>query len=335
MPTRRNVLLNLAALAAAVPVARVSAAESLAPSAPVACRAGRADLARLQSAMAQGRFIAYHPTGISFWNGKPTHASDDSLRADLAALRPWFDGLITYSSTNGAERVADIAAELGYRAVVLGVWDPVDPIEIGNALAAFHRRPDLVVGLSLGNEIALSHRGTWGDIANAIHRVRAQAPGLPLTTTEPFSQFLDDPDASSTLAAMDFMLVNIHPIFQTWFRSAEPFNWAEFVVKITALLSGKYCGPILVKETGVPTGPSESGFSSSMQRAFYRQLETQLKPGPSRAFAYFSAFDLPWHAYDASRIPGQAHPEEAYWGFFTGARAPKPVVADLARLSRS
>ena len=29
-------------------------------------------------------------------------------------------------------------------------------------------------------------------------------------------------------------------------------------------------------------------------------------------------------------MPGDHHPEEAYWGFFTGKRAPKPIMADLA-----
>ena len=306
---------------------------SAASSAPAAlCRADKADLAPLCAAMAHGRFVAYHPTGIAFWYGKPTVASDDSIRTDLATLRPYFDGLITYSASNGAERVPDIAAELGFRAVIQGVWDPASREEIGNALAVAKRHPGLVVGLSLGNEVVLSGRGTWGDLGYALRRVRKYAGRLPLTTTESFATFMDNPDARSTMAHMDFMMVNVHPIFENWFRRAQPVNWADFVVKATDLLAGRYCGPILVKETGVPTGPLSSGYTGTMQRAFYRALEGQMKPGSDRAFAYFSAFDLPWHAYDASFTPGGHHPEEAFWGLFTDKRAPKPVVADLARL---
>lgn len=327
MQTRRTLLslLSVGAAAAAAPRAMAAVPASL-------CRAGAADLGPLRTAMAKGRFIAYHPTSIAFWYGKPTRASEASIRADLAALRPWFDGLITYSANNGAERVPDIAAELGFRAVVLGVWNPDDAAEIANALAARDRHPKLVVGLSLGNEVVLSRRGTWGDLAYALRRVRKLAPHLPLTATEPFDEFLNDEDARSTLSAMDFMTVNIHPIFQSWFRNAQPPHWADFVVKAADLLAAKYCGPILVKETGVPTGPADLGYSSAMQRAFYRALEAQMKPGPARAFAYFSAFDLPWHAYDASPIPGNYHPEEAYWGLFTDARKPKPVLGGLPRL---
>lgn len=299
---------------------------------PTLCHSEKVNLLPLRAAMAHGRFVAYHPTGIAFWYGKPTVASDDSIRRDLATLRPYFDGLITYSATHGAERVPDIAAELGFRAVLQGVWDPASRHEVGNALAAWKRHPGLIVGLSLGNEVVLSGRGTWGDLGYALRRVRKFSGNLPLTTTETFAGFLDDAEAHSTLAQMDFMMVNIHPIFEDWFRRAQPVNWADFVVKATNLLAGKYCGPILVKETGVPTGPLSSGYSGSMQRAFYRALEAQMKPRANQAFAYFSAFDLPWHAYDASFMPGGPHPEEAYWGLFTHKREPKPVMAGLARL---
>jgi exo-beta-1,3-glucanase (GH17 family) len=330
MPSRRDILLTLAGMAAAAPTG------ALASQAPqplsAACHGGKADLFPLREAMAKGRFIAYHPTAISFWYGKPTRASEASIEADLKALRPWFDGLITYSSTNGAEHVVDVAAKLGYRAVIQGVWDPVDLHEVENAVAAYKRHPKLVAGLSLGNEVVLSKRGTWGDLAYGMGRVRRLAPELPITATETFSEFLDDPDSHSTLSAMDFMMVNVHPIFQTWFRQAQPFNWAQFVVRVTDLLSKAYCGPIIIKETGVPTGPVSAGFTSAMQRDFYRQLEAQMPPSAARAFAYFSAFDLPWHAFDSSPTGGNDHPEEAYWGFFTEARAPKPIIGDLRRL---
>ncbi len=329
MQTRRSHLISLAGLAGLTPLA---ARAALAASPAAVCHQSRAHLAPLQAAMAKGRFIAYHPTEIAFWYGKPTRATKAGITADLKALRPWFDGLITYSAGHGAEHVADAAAELGFRAVIQGVWDPADPDEIGRALAAYHRHPKLVVGLSLGNEVVLSHRGSWGDLAYGLRRLRKHAPHLPLTTSEAFSQFLDTDDARSTLAAMDFMMVNIHPIFESWFARAQPANWSEFVVRITDLLAKKYCGPILVKETGVPTGPHSMGYSSAKQRAFYRALEARMKPSPSRAFAYFSAFDLPWHAYDASPNPGDNHPEEAYWGFFTGKRVPKPILSDLTRL---
>lgn len=324
-------MVSLAGLATVVP-----ARAALSATPPALCRTRNADLGPLRRAMAHGRFVAYHPTGIAFWYGKSTRASDDSIRADLATLRPWFDGLITYSAAHGAERVPHIAAELGFRAMIQGVWDPANHHEIGNALAAWRRHPGLIVGLSLGNEVVLSRRGAWGDLAYALRRVRRFSGHLPVTTTETFATFMNDPDASSTLAQMDFMMVNVHPIFESWFWRAQPVNWAGFVVNATDLLAKTYCGPILVKETGVPTGPLASGYSVTMQRAFYRELEAQMKPRADRAFSYFSAFDLPWHAYDANfATRGTPQLEEAYWGLFTDRRKPKPVMAELARLQRA
>ncbi len=292
---------------------------------------GRLD--RLRDLMANGRTIAYQPTSLQVVAGHLTRADDASIREDLRVLRPSFDGLVTYGARNGAERIPDIAAELGFRAVVVGVWDPLDVEEVDNALAAAARQPRLVVGISLGNELIFGRRAGWGELRAALDRVRAQAPGLPLATTEPFAQFLDEVAAEPVLAAMDFMLVNVHPIFEGWFQQAGAANWAEFVVRVTGRLQQRFCGPILVKETGVPTGPVELGYTEERQRAFYRALEAALPAGRALAFAYFSAFDAPWRVHDVHPVPG-SHPEEAFWGLFTADRRPKAVVAGLPALRR-
>src|SRR5271168_4867242 len=180
-------------------------------------RAAPSNTALLQRVMARGRFIAYQPTRLRAVNGVLSHADDASIRADLEVLRPWFDGLITYGAQNGNERVPDIAARLGFHAVVVGVWDPADKNEVGNALDAWRRNPKLVAGLSLGNEIVFGKRGTWGSLHAQLEAVRAEAPGLPLAIAEPFAEYTDFPEAKPVLAATDFMLANIHPVFEPWF----------------------------------------------------------------------------------------------------------------------
>jgi exo-beta-1,3-glucanase (GH17 family) len=289
--------------------------------------------ARLQQVMAGGRFVAYQPTALKAINGSLTMADEAGIRADLAVLRPWFDGLITYGAKSGNERVPDVAASLGYRAVVMGVWDPSDANETGNAIAAWRRHPEIVAGLSLGNEIVFGGRGNWRDLRAHLGALRAQAPALPLTVSEPFAEYLDHPEARAVLAATDFLLVNIHPVFEPWFRSATADNWTDFVVRVVGRLEAIYPRPILVKETGVPTGPAQAGFTPQMQRAFYDLLARRLKPTRRCAFSWFSAFDEPWRTGDFNPVPG-AHPEEAFWGLFTEDRRPKPVMADLPKLAR-
>lgn len=287
-------------------------------------------LARLEVAMATARFVTYNPTGLKVIDGNITPASAESIRADLVALRPYFDGLITYSARDGNEHVADIAQELGYKAVVIGLWTPADPEEVRNAIRAVKAHPKLVVGISLGNEIVFGKRGTWANLQSYLSLMRSRIPDVPLTVAEPFAQFLEG-DADDVRDQLDFMLVNIHPIFEKWFATAGPDNWADFVVKVTDKLSGAYCGPILIKETGLPTGPLNMGYDAEKQAAFWRALEAQFKPSHARAFSYFSAFDAPWRTGDFNPVAG-VHPEEAFWGLFTESRAPKPAVQGLKKL---
>src|SRR5438309_857911 len=116
--TRRLILTGSAAAIASAALARVVAPR----------------VARLRHAMLRNRFVSYQPTAIAAFDGKLTRANDASIRADLQTLRPWFDGLVTYSALNGAERVADIAAGLDFRAMIVGVWDIFNHEEIQNAV---------------------------------------------------------------------------------------------------------------------------------------------------------------------------------------------------------
>src|SRR5215475_12848217 len=95
--------------------------------------------------------VAYPPTSLQVVNGQPTTADRSSIRSDLKVLRAHFDGLITYTATHGAEAIPGIAASLGYRAVIIGIYDPFDDAELDAALEAARHYPQGVVGISLGN----------------------------------------------------------------------------------------------------------------------------------------------------------------------------------------
>jgi exo-beta-1,3-glucanase (GH17 family) len=289
-------------------------------------------LERLRAALAQGRFVAYEPTSLTVTDGRVSDATPAGIRADLALLRAHFDSLVTYDAIHGAQQIAPIAAALKYRALIIGVWNPFDPQELDAVLAAAQRFPQLVVGVSLGNEMIFSHRSDLQHLTALIQRVRGQAPQLPLATSEPFHIY-ETESAVPLLASLDFLLVNVHPVFQPWFRSATDETAAQFVVNVTSQLAVRYCGPLLVKETGMPTAPSAEGFSTARQASFYAQLRRVLPPQRQRAFAYFAAFDAPWRAQDATGVPGP-HPSEAFWGLFDAQRRPKPAIDQLPGLEQ-
>jgi exo-beta-1,3-glucanase (GH17 family) len=287
-------------------------------------------LARLGAVMAHGRFVTYQPTSLKVVNGQISPARPEAIRADLALLRKHFDALITYNALHGDEAIPAIAQELGYRALIVGVWDPGDATEVDAAAAAALRFPRLVLGIALGNETLFAHRSDPRQLMSALTRLRAHVPGVALTTSEPFHVY-GEPENAALLAALDFLLPNVHPVFQPWFRDAPEKNDAQFVVNVLAELAALSCGPVLVKETGEPSAPAQSGYSEARQAAFYRELRAQLKPSATRAVAYFAAFDAPWREYDATPTPG-AHAEEAHWGLYDAERRPKLAARELPAL---
>ena len=301
---------------------------------PVCARrdAAAPGLESLSAAMQHGRFVAYSPTAIKVIAGHPTRADGASIRADLAVLRPRFDSLVTYGALNGAESIPEFADALDFRALVIGIWNPFDDTEVAAALAAAARYPRLVVGISVGNELLFAKRRPSAALVRRIEEIRTRLPRLPLATTEPFHVFYGA-EARGLLGELDFLLVNVHPVFQPWFRNAPDANAAAFVTGVVEELSRAYCGPILVKETGVPTAPDYKGFSDARQASFYRELRQRFAPTGQRAFAYFTAFDAPWRVADEQASPG-VHPEEAHWGLYEEGRKPKPVVREIPELVR-
>jgi exo-beta-1,3-glucanase (GH17 family) len=323
----RLTLFLMLALASAVVSCRADAQAQCAHNAAAAPA-----LARLQDALAHGRFVAYQPTSLSVVDGHVTDATPEGIRTDLTRLRPKFDSLITYDAIHGLQELAPIAGSLKFRALIIGIWNPFDPGEVQAALDAVRRFPKLVVGVSLGNEMVFSRRTDLAKLTAIVARVRSQAPQLPLSTTEPFHIYQTDA-AAPLLGSVDFLMVNVHPVFQPWFRSAPDENAAQFVVNVTGQLAQRYCGPVLVKETGEPTAPAAEGFSTTRQASFYSQLRRLLPPDRRRAFAYFAAFDAPWRAQDATGVPGP-HPSEAYWGLLDSQRHPKAAMDQLPPLEQ-
>lgn len=285
----------------------------------------------LREVMATGRFIAYQPTAIRIYDGRPAQADEASIEADLRVLRSRFDGLITYGSSNGAERVADVAARLGFRAVIPGIWSFDDAREVANALAAAERHPGLVTAVCLGNERIFARERTFDFVATRLRELHERAPRLALTTAEPFHLFVT-PEARPLLAELDFLLANVHPVFQPWFAQATAADAARFVVNVVDELARAFCGPVLVKETGVPTAPAERGFNPERQAAFYAELRRQFPPSRDRAFAWFSAFDAAWRVHDAHPGETEPQPQEGSWGLWTEDRRPKPAVAGIPTL---
>jgi exo-beta-1,3-glucanase (GH17 family) len=287
-------------------------------------RGAQQRLGLLRDLMASGRFITYEPTSLVVVNGKVQPASEQGIRQDLAALRPRFDGLVTYGAIHGLEALPAIAESLGFRALLVGVWDPDDAQELDAALAAARAHPKLVLGIVLGNEIVFRRSSSMQGLALRLHALHMRAPTLLLAASEPFHLF-NAGDATGVLAESDVLLPNIHPIYQSWFKPGNGERQAaEFVRNVVGDLRRLYCGPVLVKETGEPSGPASGGYSAANQALFWQALRDTLPASRDAAFSYFAAYDLPWRAQDGGLE------SEAHWGLLDAQRHDKQSLRELA-----
>jgi exo-beta-1,3-glucanase (GH17 family) len=286
-----------------------------------AAAAAEADLAWLRDV----RFMAYTPSEFRVSQGKPIAASLASMAQDLRALRPYVDGLITYATASGVENVVGLAQEAGYRAVIIGIWSPTDSREVNSAIALAQQYPRLVRAIAVGNEGLYWKRYTWREVRGTIQRIRQQVPQLAVTTSEPLVSYLGTPTRVGC-EEQDFLLPNIHPVFETWFRPQAVEQASEFVMDITERLYALCRKFVLVKETGLPSAPQNAGYSQAAQRDFWQTLLKAMQAQPTASVALFEAFDAPWKVDEIARDTAHRDEREGAWGWFTRERNPKAVV---------
>src|SRR5262249_7853905 len=144
--------------------------------------------------------------------------SEDSLRADLQTLRSvGFDGLITYGANLDA--IPRLAETVGFKAVLLGVWDPKSKEELTKAREA--ARQEIVLGLIGGNEGLTFHRYDFDTLKQAVEQLR-KATGKPVTTTEVLEKYRTE---KRLLTLGEFLTVNAHPYYHNVTRPKDAAEW--------------------------------------------------------------------------------------------------------------
>lgn len=275
------------------------------------------------------RFMAYTPSEFRVLHGKPIPATPESIAEDLQVLRPHYvDGLITYSTANGLADVVGLAHKAGFRAIILGIWSPTDKDEVTTAVTLARQYPKFVRAIVVGNEGLFWKRYTYQDVQKTIKQIRRDVPHVAITTSEPMVSYLGSP-APLGCKGQDFLLPNIHPVFESWFHPESVTQATEFVLDIEKRLYALCKKFVLIKETGVPSEPSNAGYSPATQRAFWRNLMHKMRAEPHASLALFEAFDAPWKIEEIARDSGRRDEREGAWGWFTTSRKPKAVVEVL------
>lgn len=325
MISRRRLLVGLPALAAAGSGGWTGLAGSAAapPTPPF--------FTYLTGRLPPPALVAFNPRGFDPRQPpSPEPYPRSALLADLQLLRPAFDGLILYSlQPNLTPELLAAAIECGYRAVLLGIWDPRSPAEItGTAKLVAAHANRLALAVCIGNEGINENRYRIEDLVAAADSLRQKLPAgidVPVTTSEPGGDYGWVP----LRAFGGFLAPNLHPALDR--AALDPDRAAAWVRGRARAIAAAAGRPVLVKETGMPNG-GDGAQTPQRQAAFWRAylaggtLDRVSVPPVWLSFAAaFEAFDTPWKAAPP------AMPTEAHWGLVGRDGTPYPAVAEWRR----
>ena len=263
--------------------------------------------AELRCILAETRWIAYAPTHYFPAESPPVLPSEADLVADLKVLRrAGFDGLITYGSD--VERIPALADQVGFRRLLVGIWNPFSASERASVLRSVHEHGGLIVGVVVGNEGLSAGRYHLEALCAAMAEI-GRSTGKPVSTTEPIDWLLSEPRLAD---CSTFLTVNAHPYFSNRKSPIDAVAWT--LEAWNAVRKWFPTKPVLFKEVGLPSVGIGSGEEN--QKEYYLRLaRTQV------VFAYFEAFDA------TSRFKNGI--VEQSWGLWRSDRTPKAIVDAL------
>ena len=256
--------------------------------------------------------VSYAPFDRSADAQDRDEAKAEQIRSDLAKLAPLTRAVRTYSSTDGVEQVAGIAAEFGLKATI-GAW-------IGKDAQRNEREIDSIIELSkrhgninalvVGNETILRQEQTPEELAALIRRVK-RSTSLPVTTGEVWNIWLEHPELVS---AVDFMAVHILPYWEGFSSNVA----VDHAVSIYNRLREAYPGKrIVIAEFGWPSAGynNKDAVPGKFQQAEVVRSFVSRAQSLGMDYNIVEAIDQPWKAFEGSVGP--------YWGMLDASRAPK------------
>lgn len=237
---------------------------------------------------------------VSLYHYNPTtgqEPTEDEARAQLQkAYAAGFRGIILYGSSGINLKLPRIAKEIGFQVVGAGIWDPSNAEEVANAIA----QKAYVSFYDVGSEGI--YRGgnpySKSQLIQALGQVQ-QATGLAVTTSEPWSVWLNNMDLADSV---DFISVNIYGWWDGLHEPQAAANaLAEHYGAVKAAAGSK---PVVVRETGFPTGGHPEA-SVQKQRQYFQALDKTDLP-----YAFFEFADQYWKSeldgsYDIGPVWGR------------------------------
>lgn len=234
----------------------------------------------------------------------------------LDSIQPYVEGIRTYGTQNGLEKIPLLAKQRGLK-VMVGIFLSKDMlvnnaqvakgIEIANAGNA-----DMLI---VGGEVLYNNFLTPSQLIAYIDQVKAACPTIPVTTADVHRMLIDHPEV---VDACDFVFPNIYPYYEGQ-PVACALQWLDQAYQsLLPVANGK---EIIISETGWKTsgpvvGDAIPSFENALQ--YHREL-LDWSQATEVDVTFFEAFDEPW------KIPLN----DDGWGIFFNDATLKPGMDSL------
>jgi glucan 1,3-beta-glucosidase len=239
------------------------------------------------------------------------------IEQDLESLARITDCVRTYSTENGLDQVAPLAAKHGLK-VMQGLWLSSHPEknaeQIRSVIALANRHRDVIRAVVVGNEVLLRGEMSAADLGAIIRQVKAAVP-VPVTYADVWEFWLRN---AALRQAVDFVTIHILPYWEDFPIAAE--QAAAHVDSIRAQVAAAFPNTeILVGETGWPSAGRmrEGALPSPADQALVLHEVLAAAARGGYHVNVIEAFDQPWKRWLEGTVGG-------YWGLVdTASRAPK------------
>jgi exo-beta-1,3-glucanase (GH17 family) len=209
----------------------------------------------------------------------------------LDILQPYVEGIRTYGTGGGLDKIPQLAKERGFNVMVgmfLGPDEVSNNIEITNGIAIANAgHADYLI---VGGEVLYNQFLTPAELIAYIQQVKTASPTIPVTTADVYTDLLAHPEVAD---ACDFLFPNIYPYY-----ARQPIEcalqWLDKAYQsLLPLANGK---EIIISETGWKTaGPFAGDAIPSLENAlrYHRELLAWSQT-TGVDVTIFAAFDEPW-----------------------------------------
>lgn len=250
----------------------------------------------------------------------------DSIKQDLEWIKNvGFNGIITFSSRHSLSQIPKIAKANDLK-IIMGIYDPADPIEIASAISM----REYVNGYCAGHN-GLGNIYSFSELSKAINYLRFRTNRF-VSTTEFGQRYLGD---NALFKIGDWIFPDCHTSARDSvsgdFRSnSTKDSWITIKWANEIAANNKYIRkPILLKMVTYPMDGIIDASLNEQANYFICLLEStrdaNRRMNSNVSISYHSAFDLKW------KINWPFYPWERYSGLLNKDGTPRPVAIEIIR----